>query len=53
LFSGIGVTAVAKLDQDIQTFRGGHRRVIVRAGCFGVLKAGECPRLFPHDLNRS
>jgi hypothetical protein len=32
LFSGIGVTAVAEFDQDIQALLGGHRRVVARVG---------------------
>jgi hypothetical protein len=41
LFSGIGVTAVAELDQDIQAFLRGHRRVLARVGVIGVPEAGK------------
>jgi hypothetical protein len=48
LVSGIGVTAVAEFDNDIQALLGGHRRVVARVGCIGVLEAGKYLYRFLH-----
>jgi hypothetical protein len=41
LFRGIGITAVAEFDQDIQARFRGHRSVITCIGLIGVFESGE------------
>ncbi|MGO9897766.1 MAG: hypothetical protein ACLPX8_26570 [Bryobacteraceae bacterium] len=41
MFSGIGVTAVAEFDHDIQPLLKRHRQVAARACPVGILEAGE------------
>src|ERR1035441_1859643 len=48
LFSGMGVTAVAEFDKDIQALLSRHRRVVARVGLIGCLEAGKCPCRFLH-----
>jgi hypothetical protein len=48
LFSGIGVTAVAEFDEEIQALFGGHGRVGARVGLIGLLEAREYPHPFLH-----
>jgi hypothetical protein len=54
LFSGIGVTAVAEFDNDIQALLGRHRRVVERVGFIGVLEVGKYPYhlLHGHSIAR-
>jgi sugar phosphate isomerase/epimerase len=48
LFSGIGVAAIAELDQDSQALFGRHRRVTARVGLVCILEAGKNPDRFLH-----
>ena len=48
LFRGIGVTAVAEFDRDLQPLRGRQRRVVARVGLIGVREVGKYPRRLLH-----
>ena len=43
---GMGVTAVAEFDKDIQALLSRHRRVVARVGFIGFFEAGKCPCRF-------